>query len=313
MKKNIIIIILSVIIVVLAIFMLRFILSGKEDSWICENGEWIKHGNPSEAHPDLPCGKMTDNEEEEPDNKKDENGEEQGEKKNIVVDFPAEGEIVNFPFKISGEARVFENTVRFEIKEKDGGDLFEGFMTANSPDIGQFGAFEKEIGFLLKVPESENVIMYVFWDSPKDGSRLDTVSRPFKLNIGEISAVKVYFSNTKFDPEVSCNKVAPVERIIPKTKAPAMASLELLIEGPVLKEAQANYITSINNGTKINGLNIKDGIAYADFSKTLEENIGGSCKVAAIRAQITETLKQFPNIKEVIISIDGRTEDILQP
>jgi len=35
--------------------------------------------------------------------------------------------------------------------------------------------------------------------------------------------------------------------------------------------------------------------------------------VAAIRAQIRETLKQFPTVDEVIISIDGRTEDILQP
>jgi hypothetical protein len=35
--------------------------------------------------------------------------------------------------------------------------------------------------------------------------------------------------------------------------------------------------------------------------------------VAAISAQIRETLKQFSTVKGVIISIDGRTEDILQP
>jgi len=35
--------------------------------------------------------------------------------------------------------------------------------------------------------------------------------------------------------------------------------------------------------------------------------------VTAIRAQITETLKQFPTVENVVISIDGRTEDILQP
>ena len=34
---------------------------------------------------------------------------------------------------------------------------------------------------------------------------------------------------------------------------------------------------------------------------------------AAIRVQITETLEQFPTVDSVIISIDGRTEDILQP
>ncbi|PIP22172.1 MAG: hypothetical protein COX38_02115, partial [Candidatus Nealsonbacteria bacterium CG23_combo_of_CG06-09_8_20_14_all_39_25] len=45
----------------------------------------------------------------------------------------------------------------------------------------------------------------------------------------------------------------------------------------------------------------------------LEFQVGGSCKVSAIRAQITQTLKQFPTVDEVVISINGRTEDILQP
>lgn len=50
-----------------------------------------------------------------------------------------------------------------------------------------------------------------------------------------------------------------------------------------------------------------------DFDERLEFQVGGSCRVAAISAQIRETLKQFPQVKEVIISINGRTEDILQP
>jgi len=35
-------------------------------------------------------------------------------------------------------------------------------------------------------------------------------------------------------------------------------------------------------------------------------------RVSAIRAQITETLKQFETVNEVIVSIDSRVEDILQ-
>jgi len=45
----------------------------------------------------------------------------------------------------------------------------------------------------------------------------------------------------------------------------------------------------------------------------LEFQVGGSCRVSAIRAEIIQTLKQFSTIKEVIISINNRTEDILQP
>lgn len=38
-----------------AIVTLRF-LGGAEDAWICQNGEWVKHGNPDTAAPEGGCG-----------------------------------------------------------------------------------------------------------------------------------------------------------------------------------------------------------------------------------------------------------------
>jgi len=73
------------------------------------------------------------------------------------------------------------------------------------------------------------------------------------------------------------------------------------------------YFTSICPCVKIQKLTIADGIAKVDFDQVLENAVGGSCRVTAIRAQINETLKQFSTVKEVIISVNGRTEDILQP
>lgn len=125
--------------------------------------------------------------------------------------------------------------------------------------------------------------------------------------------IKVYFNNNKLDSGFSCNEVLPVERKIVKTKAVARAALEELFKGPTEKEKKEGYFTSINPGVKIQKLNIENGVARVDFNETLEFQVGGSCKVSAIRAQITQTLKQFPTVKEVIISINGRTEDILQP
>ncbi|MFH1522391.1 MAG: hypothetical protein ABIE43_01070 [Patescibacteria group bacterium] len=34
---------------------LRFVIGGSEDDWICENGQWIKHGVPSAPMPEDPC------------------------------------------------------------------------------------------------------------------------------------------------------------------------------------------------------------------------------------------------------------------
>jgi spore germination protein GerM len=126
-------------------------------------------------------------------------------------------------------------------------------------------------------------------------------------------AVKVFFNNEKSDPEFSCNKVFPVEREIPKTQAVGRTALEELLKGPTDAEKDSKYFTSINPGVKIQSLTIENGIAKVDFDGQLEFQVGGSCRVSAIRAQITETLKQFPTVNSVIISINGRTEDILQP
>jgi hypothetical protein len=45
-----------VILLILALFSLRFILGGSEDTWICQDGEWVRHGMPSAAMPSEPCG-----------------------------------------------------------------------------------------------------------------------------------------------------------------------------------------------------------------------------------------------------------------
>ncbi len=129
----------------------------------------------------------------------------------------------------------------------------------------------------------------------------------------ETMTVKVFFNNGNLDPEFSCNKVFPVEREIPKTEAVGRAALEELLKGPTDTEEAQGFFTNINPGVKIQSLIIENGLARVDFDEQLEFQVGGSCRVAAIRAEITETLKQFPTVDDVLISINGRTEDILQP
>ncbi len=129
----------------------------------------------------------------------------------------------------------------------------------------------------------------------------------------ETSVVKVFFGNNSLDPGVSCKEVFPVLRTIPKTDAVGRAAINELLLGPTDEERSAGYFTSVNPGVTLQSLRIASGTAYADFDETLEEGIGGSCRVAAIRWQIIETLKQFPTIENVVISINGRSEDILQP
>ena len=37
-------------------FFVRFVVGGSEDSWICVEGQWVKHGYPSTPMPEGECG-----------------------------------------------------------------------------------------------------------------------------------------------------------------------------------------------------------------------------------------------------------------
>ena len=127
------------------------------------------------------------------------------------------------------------------------------------------------------------------------------------------TTVKIFFWNIKEDPEVlNCEKVYSVERDVFENKEMVQA-LEELLKGPTLEEQEKGYLTNINPGVNINSLIVEDDIVKVDFDEQLGFQVGGSCRVMAIRSQITGTLVQFPEINDVIISINGRIEDILQP
>ncbi len=129
------------------------------------------------------------------------------------------------------------------------------------------------------------------------------------------TTVTLFWGNKIEDPEgLFCERVYSLERKIDGAiDDTALLTLEELLKGPTKEEMEKGFFTTISPGVKIQKLVVEDRIAKVDFDETLEKEVGGSCRVGAIRAQITETLKRFPEIDNVVISIDGRIEDILQP
>jgi len=131
--------------------------------------------------------------------------------------------------------------------------------------------------------------------------------------LAETKKVKVFFPNSKFTPKMlDCSKVFPVERTV-LAVPPGVAALEALLKGPTEEEKENGYLTSINSGVEVIGFRVKEGIARVNLSARIEENVGGSCWVRSIRAQIKETLQQFTRIEEVVIAVEGEEEAILQP
>ena len=124
--------------------------------------------------------------------------------------------------------------------------------------------------------------------------------------------VLVFFGNTKNDPDVlNCDLTYSASRQVLLGSNKYLTAIAELLEGPNDEEKSAGFFTSINSGIKIPEITFSDGILTVDFASDLEVNMAGSCCVLFIRSQIVNTLKQFPEVKDVVISIAGRVDDVL--
>lgn len=349
MKKSYLII--AVVVLVILAGTLLF-LRGNEDTWLCQNDQWVRHGNPSAPQPTQGCGPVNQNTNTGIANPASVNCEQKGGKSQIVttdagqlglceftdgskceewayfrnecavgnkivVYSPAKNAEVTFPLTVAGEARgdwYFEasfpikivdsqNKVIAQIPAKTQGD----WMTQN------FVPFTATLSGAVTQRTEATLILQR--DNPSGLPQNDeSISIPIILLPSETTKINVYFGNSQLDPDIiDCSKVLGVQRIIPKTQAIGQSALEELLKGPIEAEKQQGYFTSINPDVKIQSLTVENGTAKVDFNQTLQQAVGGSCRVAQIRSQITQTLKQFPTVKDVIISINGDTETILQP
>lgn len=233
----------------------------------------------------------------------------------IVFSFQ-KGDTIESPLVIEGKAIgtwFFEASFPIKVVDENDNILGYSYVTALGEWMTEeYVDFRGEIEFTSE--EEKNGFFVFMKDNPSGLPEYDKEIRiPIVIKKSETITVDVYFSNNELNPEIICDLVFPVQRTITKTQAIGRATIEELLAGPIVSEIEQGYFTNINLGVVIQDLRIDQGIAYIDFNQQIESQVGGSCLVSAIRAQIEETLKQFPTIDEVVISIDGRVEDILQP
>ena len=131
--------------------------------------------------------------------------------------------------------------------------------------------------------------------------------------------IKVFFSKYPVSVSTDSSAVFPVDRTSP-TIAVGTFAMQLLIAGPTLSERQAGFFTELN--TMLSGpsncsaplpvggpdftltLNMKGpypetGTATVKFCRSI--NSGGIGADARVQAEVNATLKQFSNIKKVVI------------
>jgi len=158
--RNIIFAIVGILLAILVIVFAVRLFSGAEDTWVCSEGSWVKHGNPSTQMPTSSCGEIT-NKESSPNQTED----------NIIVQEPLSNSIVGVTFTVTGLARVFENQLNWKVTDTSGETLVEGAAIAQASEVGEYGNF----AFTVKLPSSTppKIILEVFDYSAKDGSVID--------------------------------------------------------------------------------------------------------------------------------------------
>jgi hypothetical protein len=229
---------------------------------------------------------------------------------NLVVTSPTSGATVTSPLVVFGFGRVFEQQFAWQLKDSTGAVAASGHGQTHAPDAGMYGPFRLDL--ILPAFKDKAFTLEVFDRSAKDGSVQDLVSVPLQLLTTDVTTVQVFFSNAAKGSAKDCEAVFPVSRTFAKTSTVGRAALEALLQGPTPDEIHHGYFTSINAGTELNSLSIDpEGTATADFSSSL--NAAGSCRVSAIRSQISKTLEQFPTIGDVRITVDGDERTALQP
>lgn len=238
----------------------------------------------------------------------------------IAVFSPQESEEISSPVTISGEARgmwYFEADFPVEITDNAGNTLGTAPATAQgdwmTEDLVPFSA---EIPFDAAAAQTQDGRIILRRANPSGlPENDDSIEVPVTFNEeaeAATTSIQVFWNDDAAAVAGDCSVVQSFSREIPETQAVGQAAITALLDGPVTSETSAGFSTNIPDDVELNSLRIEDGVAYVDFSSELNQ-VGGSCRVQAIRAQITQTLQQFSTVDSVEISVDGSTEAVLQP
>lgn len=201
-----------------------------------------------------------------------------------------------------GRARTFENNVVLRVRDARGAVIAQGFTTS-SGEMGQHNPYRGTL-WLTRDP-GERVTVEALEFSAKDGSERSLVAVSHAFDVPPIE-VPLYF------PDAGCNRVLPHRRSMPKSPAMARLLVEALMAGPTEDERARGAAAAFPRGSAVDSVNLRDGVLTVDFNQRLQ-NVGGSCAAQMIRASVTETLRQLPTVKKVVITAGGSEKLALQP
>ncbi|MGE5298318.1 MAG: GerMN domain-containing protein [Acidobacteriaceae bacterium] len=272
MNKKIGLIIILVIIAG-AVIGVRFWLGGPEDTWICEDGQWIAHGSPRDPQPVSGCGV--------PDqiNKPEQN-------QDLTANFAEHGVLIKdnpglkpnvwyLSYEKPGQPAL---SVQLDLADlqttgltKGSSVSVEGKLTGNIVAVSSIKPFDVDA-------KTNRVVKLFYYNSTKEIKEQ-----------GEACSEKYY------------DYLLPVQRTIPLTKTPIQDTISLLIKGELTAQEKISGLSTEfpNKSFYLKSANLKNGVLTLDFPLVAGFTDGGSCRMAILANQIVKTAKQFEEAKQV--------------
>jgi len=220
----------------------------------------------------------------------------------IIMTKPLTDEVIESPAAISGKVLIPAERVYFRLF-----DAWNNLVASSSAEIVKDSStYSATIEFPVVFTEKGFLQAFTLTEDKTAENNLIKVPVLFKSYKKPLA--KLFFSNIKNDPELKeCGKVYPVDREIIINKDLVNNVLQGLFKGLTESEMKDGYVSNFpESEIKINKMEYKDGLVIIDFTSSIIEKVTTQCRVEAMVAQITETLKQFSDVKQVEILVDGK-------
>ncbi|MEJ7848852.1 MAG: GerMN domain-containing protein [Pyrinomonadaceae bacterium] len=122
----------------------------------------------------------------------------------------------------------------------------------------------------------------------------------------DLKKVTVYF--WEFNREGGGDDLIPFTRMVNK-KAPLGPAIEALLAGPTVAENRKRFGSVAYGDIRLSSIQITGGTARIDFTRVVrEDNNPGDLQTLRFEAAVIRTAKQFPEIKNVIVCVNGMNE-----
>lgn len=118
--------------------------------------------------------------------------------------------------------------------------------------------------------------------------------------------VKVYF--WEFNREGGGDDMIPFTRYVDK-RAPLRPTIEALLAGPTKEEDPDGFSSVAYGDVKLSAVAIRRATVRIDFTRTISDDYNpGDLQTLRFEDAVIRTAKQFPEIKKVIVCVNGINE-----